>query len=92
MSLREKIRSDENTLDQLAGITGLGWTTSMLGFLGTAFGYGSSLVAKPTALLYLGGAFFLATVGLDRLRNRQESEADGDVDPETEGELSVVVE
>ncbi|WP_227015765.1 hypothetical protein [Haloarcula sp. JP-L23] len=60
-----------DTLDQLAGVTGLGWTTSLLGFLTTLIGYGNSLLsrfaAEPQTLLYLGVAFFLATLGLDKL-------------------------
>ena len=98
MSLRERIVPDENRLDQLAGLTGVGWTTSALGYLGTAVGYGGSLVARPSSLLYLGGAFFLATLGLDRLRSRYGSESDdgaehaADGNTEREDEPSVVVE
>lgn len=98
MSLRERIVPNEERLDQLAGLTGVGWTTSLLGYLGAAVGYGSSLVPRPSSLLYLGGALFLATLGLDRLRNRRggESGDEGnrteDGDPERESELSVVVE
>lgn len=65
--------SDKNVIDQLAGITGLGWTTAILSYLGTVFGYGSSLVTRlavePQSLLYLGGALLVATFGLDRLQN-----------------------
>lgn len=65
---------DSETLDQLAGITGLGWTTSTLGFLSAVLGYGngiaSRLVAEPQAFLYVGLAFFLATLGLDRLARK----------------------
>jgi hypothetical protein len=58
-------------LDQLAGLTGLGWTASVLGFAATLVGYGNSvvlrLVSDPTSLLYTGVVLFLATLGLDRL-------------------------
>ncbi|WP_313695238.1 hypothetical protein [Halorarum halobium] len=61
----------KNVLNQLAGVTGLGWTMSILGFLGTLIGYGNAfvtrLVAGPQSLLYIGTAFFVATLGLDRL-------------------------
>lgn len=64
-------RLDRETLDQLAGFTGVGWTTSALGFLSTVMGYGNSLisrfVAESRSLLYVGVLFFLATLGLDRL-------------------------
>lgn len=62
---------DNGVVNQLAGITGLGWTMSMLGFLSTVVGYGSGpvarLVADPHSLLYLGAIFFVATLGLDQL-------------------------
>jgi len=62
---------DGETLDQLAGVTGVGWTMSAFGFLSSAIGYGNAVVgrltAEPQALLYVGFAFFLATLGLDRL-------------------------
>lgn len=98
MSLRERIVPNEERLDQLAGLTGVGWTTSLLGYLGAAVGYGSSLVARPSSLLYLGGALFLATLGLDRLRSRHgsgsadEAERTEDDGSEREDERSVVVE
>lgn len=59
-------------LYRLAGVTGVGWTLSLLGYLSTVVGYGNSLVtrivADPQSLLYLGSVFFVATVGLDRLQ------------------------
>lgn len=71
-------RPDGESLDNLAGITGLGWTTSTLGFLTTAIGYGNGLVSRlvtdPHSLLYVGVACFLATLGLDRLA---ESRSEG---------------
>jgi hypothetical protein len=64
--------ADIDLLDQFAGITGLGWTVSMLAYLGAVLGYGTSLVARvvgdPQLLLYVGCVCFLTTVGLDRLR------------------------
>lgn len=66
--------TDGDLLDQLAGVTGLGWTASLLGYLSLAVGYGnglmSRLVADPQSLLYVGVACFLATLGLDRLAGR----------------------
>lgn len=63
-------------LDQITGLTGLGWTTAVLGYLGTVMGYGngvvSRLVAEPQSLLVLGGGFFVVTLGLDRVRDRVE--------------------
>lgn len=60
-------------LDQLAGLTGIGWTASLLGYLAAAVGIGNSvitrLVADPVSLLYLGGVLLVATLGLDRLQN-----------------------
>lgn len=65
--------SDSNALDQLAGLTGIGWTASLLGYLAAAVGIGNSvvtrLVADPVSLLYLGGVLLVATLGLDRLQN-----------------------
>ncbi|EMA58694.1 hypothetical protein [Halorubrum lipolyticum] len=66
--------SDTDLLDQLTGLTGLGWTASVLGYLSTVIGYGngliSRLVAEPQSLLYVGGSFFLLTLGLDRLQSK----------------------
>lgn len=73
-AIRRWLRSDVNTLDQLAGITGVGWTVSILGYVSAILGHEiaviSRFVAGPESLLYLGAALFLATVGLDRLRDR----------------------
>jgi hypothetical protein len=68
MSLKGKLPANEDTLDQVAGVTGVGWTASLLGYLSTMVGYGNSLVTNPQSLLYLGGVLFVATLGLDRLR------------------------
>lgn len=81
MSLKG-VSADDELLDQLAGITGIGWTTSILGFLSTVIGYGTTVVANPATFLYIGTAFFLATLGLDRLRKRR---LDGErTEPEVE--------
>lgn len=65
---------DTETLEQLAGLTGIGWTAAILGYLGAVFGYGSALVARlavdPQSLLYLGGALLVTTLGLDRLQTK----------------------
>lgn len=73
---------DTDLTDQLAGVAGVGWTTSTLGFLGTALGYGNSLVSRlvtdPRSLLYVGVVCFLATLGLDRVAGRRsDSESYG---------------
>lgn len=71
MPLKREPRPDSDTLDQLAGLTGVGWTASALGYLGTVAGHGNGLLARlvadPQSLLYLGGVLFVATLGLDRL-------------------------
>jgi hypothetical protein len=78
MSPISKPPLDRDSLHQLAGVTGVGWTASVLGFLSTVVGYGNSLVtrlvADPTSLLYLGIVFFLATLGLDHLASEQSEE------------------
>ena len=80
MSLRALRDSDTDLLNQLTGLTGLGWTTSVLGYLSTVIGYGngviSRLVAEPQSLLYVGGSFFLLTLGLDRLQSRIVTEGE----------------
>ena len=74
MSLKGLSGRNRDAIDNLAGITGFGWTASLLGFLGSVLGYGnwliSRLVTEPQSLLYVGLVCFLATVGLDRLANR----------------------
>ncbi|WP_123620400.1 hypothetical protein [Halorubrum sp. CSM-61] len=70
--------ADEDLLNQLTGLTGMGWTASVLGYLSTVIGYGNSLisrlVAEPQSLLYVGGSFFLLTLGLDRLQSKLVAE------------------
>ena len=72
--------ADERTLEQLAGFTGVGWTTSVLGYLSMIAGYGNSVLARlitePQSLLYFAGVFFVATVGLDRISKRTEDDSD----------------
>ncbi|MFD1647402.1 hypothetical protein [Haloarchaeobius litoreus] len=69
----------------MAGVTGLGWTVSLLAYLSTLLGYGNVVVARlvgsPRALLYLGGGLLVATLGLDRLQNRGSDEDDGRMEP-----------
>lgn len=86
MIRKPTVSLDTDFAEQLAGLAGLGWTTSTLGFLGTVLGYGNSvvgrLVSEPSSLLYVGAVCFLATVGLDRIANREGAasearEADG---------------
>lgn len=72
MSLKRPPDFDD-VLRQAAGITGVGWTASLLGYLGAVSGVGNHLVARivlvdPQSLLYLGSVLFVATFGLDRLR------------------------
>jgi len=71
------VASDRDGLDQLAGITGLGWTASIIGYLGTAIGIGNTLVARvadPQSLFYLGVVLFATTFGLDRLHDKRSSD------------------
>lgn len=70
MSLKRTLESNEDTLRQVAGLTGFGWTTSLLGYLIVVVGYSNALVTNPQSLLYLGGVLFVMTVGLDQLRER----------------------
>lgn len=75
MDFMERIPSLEGeTIDQVAGITGIGWTTSLLVFLTTAIGYSNSLISRfmsdSRVFLYAGVVFFLMTLGLDRVANR----------------------
>jgi hypothetical protein len=69
MSIKEKLQANEDALNQVVGITGFGWTASLLGYLSTIIGYGNTLITNPQSLLYVGGVFFVATLGLDRLKN-----------------------
>lgn len=75
---------DKDLLNQISGLTGMGWTASVLGYLSTVMGYGnglvSRLVAEPQSLLYVGGSFFLLTLGLDRLQSRAVGEGSREED------------
>lgn len=88
MLLKPTTIAENGLLDQLAGITGLGWTASLLGYLITVIGYGNSLVtrlvADPHSLLYLGSALFVATLGLDRLQNSLTSGESGSRENDSE--------
>lgn len=59
-------------IHQLAGVTGVGWTVSLLGYLVTLLRYGTDqtalLGAEPRVLLYLGCLLFVTTLALDRFR------------------------
>ncbi|MFC7136646.1 hypothetical protein [Halobaculum litoreum] len=83
MSPKQDTETEGRVLERAAGVTGVGWTASALGYLGTAIGVGNSLVTNPQSLLYLGGVCFVATLGLDRLNGRDdgdEATADDEVD------------
>jgi hypothetical protein len=73
MSVRKMLVPDDDRLYQLGGITGFGWTVSLLGYLSSLIGHGNSLIARlvtePQSLLYIGGVLFLATFGIDRLQS-----------------------
>jgi hypothetical protein len=78
MSLSEIGSPNNDRLYQLAGITGLGWTVSILGYLGTVLTNENSPVApfatNPQSLLYLGTVLFVVTLGLERLRYTRSNE------------------
>lgn len=81
MNQDETTPTERGRLYQLAGVTGLGWTVSVLAYLTTLLGHGNAIVARlvgsPRALLYLGGGLLVATLGLDRLQNRGDDDSDG---------------
>lgn len=72
MSLNQVGDWDADVLDQLAGLTGIAWTTSILAYGATVLGYGSGVIPRfivdRQLLLVLGCVFFVATIGLDKLR------------------------
>ena len=82
MWLRPICDTDKDLLNQLTGLTGLGWTASVLGYLSSVIGYGNGvigrLVAEPQSLLYVGGSLFVITLGLDRLQGRLVAEPTGE--------------
>lgn len=67
ISIKKKLSANQDTLNQVAGITGLGWTTSLLGYLFVVIGYSNTFVTNSQSLLSLGCVCFVATFGLDRL-------------------------
>lgn len=71
MSMRKQLYSKKDVLTQFAAITGIGWTASLLGYLGAVLGYGTAIVPRvaphPQSLLYVGGILLVTTFGLDRL-------------------------
>lgn len=73
MSLKQNIGANEDLLDTAAGLTGIGWTTSLLGYLSGVVGYSTAPLVSPQSLLYLGGILFLTTVGLDQLNETLSS-------------------
>ncbi|MFC7068134.1 hypothetical protein [Halobaculum lipolyticum] len=83
MSLKQETETDGSVLERAAGVTGVGWTASALGYLGTVIGFGNTLVTNPQSLLYLGAVCFLATLGIDRLNDRRSDGDDaGELDPD----------
>ncbi|WP_418280351.1 hypothetical protein [Halorubrum sp. DTA98] len=72
MLLTQVSAPDTELVDQIAGITGLGWTASLLGYAISVIGYGNSvigrLVVEPRSLLYVGTVLFVVTLGLDRFQ------------------------
>ncbi|MFC6785211.1 hypothetical protein [Halobaculum halobium] len=76
MSLKQRGLLTGDAMDQVAGITGFGWTASLLGYLGTVIGYSNSLITNPQTLLYVGSVFFVTTLGLDRLRTSASTDDD----------------
>lgn len=72
MALPRTSPSETDLVDQIAGITGLGWTASLLGYLITVVGYGNSVISRlvvdPRSLLYVGSVLLVVTVGLDRFQ------------------------
>ena len=83
----EATAEETGRLYRMAGVTGLGWTVSLLAYLSTLLGYGNAVVARlvgsPRALLYLGGGLLVATLGLDRLQSRGADDEADDRDDET---------
>jgi len=76
MAIETKQEGSEETLNQVAGITGFGWTASLLGYLSTVLGFNTALGANPQSLLYLGVVLFVTTIGLDRVRKNRAAEED----------------
>ena len=72
----DELSADE--MDRLAGLTGLGWTGSLLLYLAAVIGTGNGvvtgLIPAPRALLYVGAVLFTLTAGLDHLVTHAGSE------------------
>lgn len=73
---------DDPLLHRVGGVLGVGWTTTLLGYVSSVLGYSTELVARlgtePVSLLYAGVVLLLATLGLDRFAGRDTGdEADG---------------
>ena len=79
MVVKTLARLDKELLNQLAALTGLVWTLSLLAYMSMLAGYGtellSSIVTAPRTLLALSLVAFLVTVGLDRLRESGPEDA-----------------
>jgi len=74
MAIERNREGSEGRLDQVAGITGVGWTASLLGYLSSILGFNTALGSNPQSLLYLGAVLFVTTLGLDRLRKNRAAE------------------
>jgi hypothetical protein len=68
----------DDVRDQLAGLTGFGWTTALVGSLPVLVSAGHStgtrIVDDPVSHLSLGGVLFVASLGLDRV-DRSDAES-----------------
>lgn len=71
MSLIETIVANEDLLDTAAGLTGIGWTASLLGYLAAVVGYSIAPLGNPRSLLYLACILLVTTVTLDLLNDGQ---------------------
>ena len=62
---------NRQSLRTLGAVTGLGWTGSLLGYIGAVAGFGRDLivglVTEPHVLLYTSLALLAVTLGLDKL-------------------------
>lgn len=83
--MNRETEPDASVLERAAGVTGVGWTASALGYLGAAIGVGDTPISNPQSLLYLGVVCFLATVGIDRLNDRRSDGKTDDGDRTDDG-------
>lgn len=69
---------DGPLLHRVGGVLGVGWTTTLLGYVSSVLGYSTELVARvgadPSSLLYAGVVLLLATLGLDRFAQRDSGD------------------